>query len=743
MQPHKFTIHDVFEKERRYDIPLYQRAYVWNEEDQWEPLWDDIRKQAERALKDSTGKLGSHFLGAAVWSINQVQGRAIAKADVIDGQQRLTTLQLCIAALRDCATDIDPRVQKQAARWSVNPDRDGSDEELKVWPTNADRDVFRAVMRAGSPATVKALYAREGSSADQALPRMAEAYLYFADVIRQFADEGASAEQKADRIHAIAQAMRTSLLFVVIELEPGDDPQVIFETLNARGQPLLPSDLVRNYVFLKATAKGDKSSDTLYENYWKPFDDLREELPDESGEDRFWHMLERQGRLTRPRIDLFIFHYLTLHTERELNIGQLFKEFREWHEGGDGNIEKLLADLKTQSGRFRQLITPEANDRLGVFARRLKALDTSTVYPVLLFLMAQTKDVLPTDQLERAIIDLESFLVRRLVCGLTTKNYNKFFLGLLSKAKKAAANRASIADAIREELLRSEEKTAVWPSDDEFRKAWLTEPLYMKTRTERAAMVLRAVEEISRTTRNEAVRLPLALSIEHLLPQKYSLGDYPYAEAMPLRDDETPDRCRRRMLHTIGNLTLLTQTLNTSVSNGPFGNKSKAIAADSDLRLNAWLRSGEHRSWSEADIITRGNELFERGLTLWPRPADTRKKTVAEPTATPHFTERLQRLIASGSLKDGETLQLSYKDHRFNGHATRSGIKLADGTYSPSDAAVRCYASVGHKRRSENGWRVWKANGLSLKELLARLGDEVEETSEPIELAHQQHSETS
>jgi uncharacterized protein with ParB-like and HNH nuclease domain len=474
MQPHKFTIHDVFEKERRYDIPLYQRAYVWNQEDQWEPLWDDIRKQAERALQDSTGKLGSHFLGAAVWSINQVQGRSIAKADVIDGQQRLTTLQLFIAALRDCAMEIDQRVQKQAARWSVNPDREGSDEELKVWPSNADRDVFRAVMRAGSSAAVKALYPLEDDSAEHTRPRMAETYLYFADVIQKFVDEGTTADEKADRIQAIAQAMRTSLLFVVIELEQGDDPQVIFETLNARGQPLLPSDLVRNYVFLKATAKADKSSDKLYESYWKPFDDLREDRRDERGEDRFWHMLERQGRLTRPRIDLFLFHYLILHTERELNIGQLFKEFREWHERGDGNIEKLLADLRTQSGRFQQLVAPEGNDRLALFARRLKALDTSTVYPLLLFLMAQTKDVLPTEQFERTIVDLESFLVRRLICGLTTKNYNKFFLGLLSKAKKAANDHASIADAIREEMLRSEEKTAVWPSNEEFHKAWLS-----------------------------------------------------------------------------------------------------------------------------------------------------------------------------------------------------------------------------------------------------------------------------
>src|SRR6185312_4863515 len=167
MKPDKCTIHDVFEKERRYDIPLYQRAYVWNEEDQWAPLWEDIRKQAERCLAATTERPSTHFLGAAVWSNNPIIGRDIAKADVIDGQQRLTTLQLCIAALRDCAVGIDDKVAAQARRWTTNPDREGTDEELKVWPTNADREVFRTVMRAGSPAAVKASFIHHRGDADQ------------------------------------------------------------------------------------------------------------------------------------------------------------------------------------------------------------------------------------------------------------------------------------------------------------------------------------------------------------------------------------------------------------------------------------------------------------------------------------------------------------------------------------------------------------------------------------------------
>jgi len=104
MRPDKLTLHEVFEKERRYVIPLYQRSYVCNQEEQLEPLWDDMRQQAQRHYDPQSG--GTHFLGAVVWSNRPIVGRPVAKADVIDGQQRLTTIQICLAALRDCAGEI-------------------------------------------------------------------------------------------------------------------------------------------------------------------------------------------------------------------------------------------------------------------------------------------------------------------------------------------------------------------------------------------------------------------------------------------------------------------------------------------------------------------------------------------------------------------------------------------------------------------------------------------------------------
>jgi uncharacterized protein with ParB-like and HNH nuclease domain len=154
MKPEKMTVLEVFQRERRLCVPLFQRAYVWNRDSQWEPLWEDVMRQAEAHLDAHAGTtVRTHFLGAIVISLANVQGRSVARADVIDGQQRLTTLQLMLAALRDvaAAADADPEDVDTFNRHTSNPVRDKASVELfKVWPTNSDRDDFAATMRAGS-----------------------------------------------------------------------------------------------------------------------------------------------------------------------------------------------------------------------------------------------------------------------------------------------------------------------------------------------------------------------------------------------------------------------------------------------------------------------------------------------------------------------------------------------------------------------------------------------------------------
>ena len=620
MKPDKLTVHDLFQRERRYVVPLYQRSYVWNLEEQWEPLWEDIERHAEECLvADNNVARHSHFLGAIVLNVAKIVGIAVARSEIIDGQQRLTTLQLFLAALRDYAIELGSKHAGKLARLTANDDeKPGSEASFKVWPTNSDRLLFRTIMTAKSPQALLKALNRE-SEADA--PRLAAAYFYFARVIREFvnkADGTGEPESRDQRVFGLFQALRTALQFIIIELEETDDPQVIFETLNARGQPLLPSDLIRNFVFLQASNDPSINADELYDEYWRPFDDRRQ-AEAVNGEDRFWHIEERQGRLTRPRIDLFIFHYLVMKTERDLNIGQLFREFRTWRDDNPQPVETFLADLKARSETFANLISPSGQDRLSVFATRLKALDNSTVYPLLLFILSLPRDRLPLSGRDQILSDLESWLVRRLMCQLTNKNYNRFFVSLLSKVKNTHCD-APLPEVVRAELARSAEVTLNWPDDQEFKTGWLSKPIYVKSRADRSAMILRAIEDKMHTSRNEGVTLTRPLSVEHLLPQKGTLADYPFAATMPLETGETPDRCRARLINAIGNLTLLTQELNSSISNGPFEAKAKAIVADSDLRLNAWLRTPPIPEWSEDAIVARGEELFKIASSIWQRP---------------------------------------------------------------------------------------------------------------------------
>jgi hypothetical protein len=120
------------------------------------------------------------------------------------------------------------------------------------------------------------------------------------------------------------------------------------------------------------------------------------------------------------------------------------------------------------------------------------------------------------------------------------------------------------------------------------------------------------------TNKTEPIVLPEGLTVEHLLPQNAAISDYPYPEVAGDKEAEAPDVRRSRMIHTIGNLTLLTGPLNSSVSNRPFADKRPAIAENSALRLNARFQAPEKSTWSELDIADRGRDLFAYAKVLWP-----------------------------------------------------------------------------------------------------------------------------
>lgn len=429
----------------------------------------------------------------------------------------------------------------------------------------------------------------------------------------------------------MVKALTEHLEIVTIELEDNDDPQVIFETLNARGEPLLPSDLIRNFIFLEAERQGKEKVDNLYDAYWRPFDENNEKS------ENFWKAKVPQGRMIRPRLDLFFFHYLSYGVDHDILITNVFQEFRNWWNNKDRNVEKELQNIYTYSMIFRSLFDSDQAGYFGVFARRLRLLDTSTVYPFLLYLLGENT-TMPLSDRDAILRDIESYLIRRMVCGLTTKNYNHVFPQLLRQMKKsdsidhATVRRyfSELKDAyvpsgnldirikVRRYFADLQGESVRWPSDEEFRDAWLSFPAYEKLTVRRVMMVLEALDLQLMTSKQEQIHLDSDLSVEHILPQKGALVDWPLPDEPTW--GESPLEYRERMKHTFGNLTLLTQKLNSSVSNGPFDKKRPEITKNSSLRLNTYLQDYLDKPWTESEILERGEFLFELARVIWPGP---------------------------------------------------------------------------------------------------------------------------
>lgn len=614
MKPEKLTVYELFEKQKRYVVPLFQRPYVWNREDHWEPLWDDIRNQAASILEDTTPM--PHFMGAVVLDQLRSYGKELDAAQIIDGQQRLTTLQIFLASFRDIARELDPRIYDELLNLTNNrhPD-DLPKDRYKVWPTNADRPQFEDVLSIGSRSKIEEKYPRRGRGKIGLRPPIVDLYVFFSGAIHEFLEmDGTDKARTKRRLDALYEACRRRLHLVVIELqEREDDAQVIFETLNARGAPLLASDLVRNFIFLLGNRQGEKI-ESLYEQHWRLFDELPAEEGQKSGA-KFWKIEETQGRLKRPRIDLFLQHFLSSQLKRDINVGRLYQEFKIWWNiSSTRSLHDTLVELARQSEIFRELIVPDVRSTVGAFSRSLLRLDTSTLYPLMLLLLSR-RDKITSEDLDGMCIDLESYLIRRLVCGLTSKNYNKYFLSVVGAlSEKPQLGRGEL----QEELLKSMEDTHRWPDDGEFNKHWMADSAYTRLRAWRVKLILEKIEKSLLTSKQEGIQFDKELTIEHVMPQGWRENWPLPATNGVAQDTRDLEENRDRLLHTFGNLTLLTQPLNSAVSNGAYIVKRSEITSQSTLLMNSYFQ--RENDWNEDKIRTRGESLFNQAVKLWPGP---------------------------------------------------------------------------------------------------------------------------
>ncbi|MFE2519410.1 DUF262 domain-containing protein [Streptomyces mirabilis] len=589
MDTNAMTLRELFGPDQRLVVPVFQRPYVWSEDRNWRPLWEDVTALVQRRLAGE--EVHPHFLGAVVLDQMPTATGSMPARQVIDGQQRLTTLQVLLAAVRDVARhlDVHDKYVRALTKLTVNDDdmSDDLDAAYKVWPTNLDRPAFRTVMNGPQPAVPGTAAAGLGASVIE------QAYGFFTARTGEWAQDLAGAHTADELFDALVRVLRDKFELIVIDLKPQDNAQVIFESLNDRGTPLQASDLVKNLVFQKAEEQS-LPVESLYEDVWQ-----RLETPD-------WRQEVRQGRLKRPRLDVFLTHYLTSELGEEVLTPELFLTFRRYVADARIPLTTLMQHLIGQADAYRRLTDEQQPATAeGRFLRTVGVLDANTVVPVLLWLTTRFDE---SDRAE-AIAALNSYLVRRTVGRLTTKNYNRLFLELL-KELKAKDDPAVVSDF----LLRQDTDSGRWPTDHDMHTVLCTQPLYRQLTRARLRLILTELEEALYTGKTERLVHDGTLTIEHLMPQAWE-SHWPLPT---IGGDSIQARERRQtLLHSLGNLTLLTRSLNPAVSNGPWQHKRADILLHSALSLNRSLPE----QWDEDAISARAAHLAQAFCHRWQHPA--------------------------------------------------------------------------------------------------------------------------
>lgn len=573
MQANKRTLGEILAADIRLVAPLFQRPYVWSEEENWEPLWRAVADVAENRLKGTVTR--PYFMGAIVLAKLDGLTGSVPSREIIDGQQRMTTLQILMESAKSLAAESDSLV-RLLDRVTRNILGNGTDHQYKVWPTNIDRDAFREVMEG------------RGSKG-----RMHEARRFFTERLSEWIGSGT---ERLDRLTAIVNGLISDFVFVAIDLDNDDDGQLIFETLNSLGAPLLPSDLVKNLLFRAAQTTG-LDTDRLYSSHWKQFE----------VEGGYWRTTVEVGRRKRSRLDLFLQHYLVFHIGRDTQTSHQFRDYRDQFLNGTfGTVEEALADFSRLAEILQEFDEASGTDQIGQLRMFLRASDLNLPIPLVLGVLARASNI---EERATMLATVESYLVRRILGGSGGKNLSRIIPDTISKLNDTGWTNENL----RSLLLEGKGNSSVWFDDDHIHWRVCNRSAYYDIRTTTLGYLFSRVESHLRNPKSEEpFRIGVAVQIEHIMPQKW-------ADHWPLDAGDTGEltSLRNEAIHRFGNLTILTGPLNLSVSNAGWEEKRTKLAEESVLKLNRRISTKE--TWTESEILERCRELATTFCLIWPR----------------------------------------------------------------------------------------------------------------------------
>ncbi|MEA3285278.1 MAG: DUF262 domain-containing protein [Synergistota bacterium] len=566
MRANEASILQLIKNASQFSIPIYQRTYSWTTKECLQ-LWDDV---VNAGAKDD---VPSHFMGSIVYIAPTRGGTVTAPSSllVIDGQQRLTTLTLLIAALVGFLKSLPDDRAEPVEGFSPN-------KLLDAYLLNSKEKGerrYKLILSQTDKKSLMSIVSGEDLPEDRSV-RVAENFGFFKE--RIFGNP--------DVVVPLCKGL-SKLMVVDVELDRNyDNPQLIFESMNSTGKELSQADLIRNFV-LMGLENGVQTE--LYRKYWRPME------------------LSFGQETYSQFFDDFMRYYITLMVGKTPNKDAVYETFKKYSRS-DGmvtsGIETLLSDIRRYSRYICSMaLDSEPDPKLKEAFSQLRHLKVNVVYPFLLALYDRyDKGLLEKEDFVSIVHTVESYVFRRAVCSIPTNSLDKTFSDLAAYTRNFEGGDLPSSLAARLSGFSSYKR---FPDDEEFGKNLLSVDLYSKVRTR--SYCLRKLEN---HRRKEKIG-PNEYSIEHIMPQNKDLSD-------PWKDDLGPEweRIHGTWLHTIGNLTLT--GYNSEYSDRPFCEKRDMEGGfrSSPLKLNDGL--GQVERWNEDAIKSRGEALSYLALKVWP-----------------------------------------------------------------------------------------------------------------------------
>lgn len=573
MHAKETKLQEILEGTKQYVIPLFQRSYSWTSKE-WGILWKDITELAEM------DNPRAHFIGSIVNMPTTSVPHGVTKFLLIDGQQRLTTIFIILAILRNKAREAgnNKLAEKVHNTLLVNQYEDGNDH-YKLLPTQLDRLSFMHIID------------KDGDSDNQ----IKKAFLYFEKKFKNISCE----------LEELLKILTDYFSIVSIVLGTDDNPYLVFESLNAKGRPLTPADLIKNYFFMRIHQEKQYE---IFNKFWLPMQtDLEDDMPE------------------------FIRHFMMRKGGTVLK-NDVYYSLKE--QVNEGNAIDYIKELNQYSRYYKSFIHPESenNLRLRNCFFRMNRLEATTAYPLLLFFYGEydTQRLSLNDFID-ILTSLENYLIRRFVCDYKSNQLNSIFPTACSAIQSCQTEQMA-------EFFKMFLAGKGYPKDIEFRTKFKETRMYGNG--ERKVKTRFILESLEKGYHHKEKIDMNNLTIEHIMPKTLSVW---WQKSL----GEDWENIHDELLNTIGNLTLT--AYNSELSNDNYDAK-RTIYADSHLELNKYL-SGII-SWNKEQILERSSLLTDKALEIWPYFGDSEATSSNEKGITGTSPYSLEILGESFSVKN-------------------------------------------------------------------------------------------